>query len=386
MIKLLRLLQGYVIFEATGGFTERFLNLCKINNINLWNVENDGVKIKAFTTQCEFERINLASVNSGMSVNIVKIYGLPNFIKLHKWRFGVALGSFLTAVFLWSMSGFIWEVEIVADNAVKIEGFTEAVEELGVKVGAKKSDIDVIYIQEELLKTFPEISWVSLNIFGTKAQLEYSYAQEQTEIFDAHIPYNVVAKKSGLVVLVEAYTGTALAKAGAYIPKGALLISGVVINGDLTESITHAQGKVFARTDNEYEAAVKLNRSEVFVFDVKAHYKLNFFSIKIPIGLQGEGETVFSTDISLESNEATLPLGCVRNESFICDETSYVYSQKEGELEAFLSCISEKRGNYKDARLEKVTYVYSTGSEKAFCKMNVVCVENIATEQKMEIE
>ena len=81
MIKLLRLLCGYVIFEASGGFCERFLNLCKINNLNLWNIKNDGVKVVAFTTASEFASIKKPAQNAGMKINVVKECGLPFFIK-----------------------------------------------------------------------------------------------------------------------------------------------------------------------------------------------------------------------------------------------------------------------------------------------------------------
>ena len=49
LITFLRMLFGFVEFEAIGGFPERFLNLCYINGITLWNVQNDGVKVKACT-------------------------------------------------------------------------------------------------------------------------------------------------------------------------------------------------------------------------------------------------------------------------------------------------------------------------------------------------
>ena len=57
MIQLLRLLKGYVSFTAEGGFPERFINLCNSNGIVLWDVQNDGVKVKAFTTTKDFKRI-----------------------------------------------------------------------------------------------------------------------------------------------------------------------------------------------------------------------------------------------------------------------------------------------------------------------------------------
>ena len=72
MIRILRLIKGYVEFCAEGGFPERFINLCKIHGISLWNVKNDGVKVYACTTEADFKRISLPTENSGLKIPIIK--------------------------------------------------------------------------------------------------------------------------------------------------------------------------------------------------------------------------------------------------------------------------------------------------------------------------
>ena len=81
MIQILRLIKGYVEFCAEGGFPERFINLCKINGINLWNVKNDGVKVFACTTEQEFKMLSRPAENSGMTLKIQKTRGLKNFFQ-----------------------------------------------------------------------------------------------------------------------------------------------------------------------------------------------------------------------------------------------------------------------------------------------------------------
>ena len=38
MLYLLRLITGYVKFRAAGRFPERFMNLCRLNGIILWDI------------------------------------------------------------------------------------------------------------------------------------------------------------------------------------------------------------------------------------------------------------------------------------------------------------------------------------------------------------
>ena len=93
------------------------------------------------------------------------------------------------------MSGYIWEVEVLATEGVNAESFTESLSDLGVKIGARKSKIDIIQVQNQLMNEYSELLWVSINIFGGKAQVEMSEFIEQKEITDTKTPINIVAKK-----------------------------------------------------------------------------------------------------------------------------------------------------------------------------------------------
>lgn len=66
LVTLLRRIFGYVEFYASGGFAERFINLCTLNGINLWDVKNDGVKVYACTDFDGYKRIKKCARGSGM--------------------------------------------------------------------------------------------------------------------------------------------------------------------------------------------------------------------------------------------------------------------------------------------------------------------------------
>lgn len=386
MVKLLRLLQGYVVFEATGGFVERFLNLCKINNINLWDVKNDGVKVIAFTSAVEFLKINIPAEKSGMEIKALKKCGLSFFVKRHKWRCGAAFGAFFVALFIWFLSGFIWNVEIVSTDSVKIEGFTERVEELGIKTGARKSEIDILQVQEQLLDSFSELSWVSLNIFGTKAQIEYTYAKPQAPIADKYSLTNVVALKSGKVTLVEGYSGVNMVKSGEYVTEGSLLISGIVKNADLTESFVHASGKVFAETENEIKKELLHRQKCKITTACENAFKFDFFGVEIPFGKENEEALLNTTHMLLEGNNTTLPIGFIREDYLSLREQSVELSEEECGLLCLFECVQEKRELYGEAELESVEYAVSSKEDKTSVSAEIKCVENIAAESPVSVE
>lgn len=382
MITLLRLLQGYVVFEAIGGFTERFLNLCKINNVNLWNVKNDGVKVIAFTSRAEFMRITVPAENSGMSINVLSQKGLPFFVRRHKWRCGAVAGVAFIVSSLLFVSSFIWDVELVSTDGVKIDGFTEKLDELGVRVGARKKNVDILAVQEELLDSFSQLSWVSVNIFGTKAQVEYTYAKPQLPMVDKNDYTNIVAKKDGRIVLVEGYSGTNIVKRGDFVTKGSLLISGVVKNADLSESIVHASGRVFAQTKTAVISnSLSLHNVET-IQSSERDYFFNFFWFSIPLGRKADDGLSETTAMLLEGNDTVLPIGITRVDTVCSVKAAVELSERELLLFNLLECVEEKRAGFEDTEIEAV----SSRITEDGVVLEIECVENIAEEISIETE
>ncbi|MBQ9553290.1 MAG: sporulation protein YqfD, partial [Clostridia bacterium] len=65
-VRFLRLLAGWVSFRVSGGFPERFINLCSRENIPLWNLKNEGGALSAATTIAGYRHLRSCAVRSGM--------------------------------------------------------------------------------------------------------------------------------------------------------------------------------------------------------------------------------------------------------------------------------------------------------------------------------
>ena len=380
MIQILRLLKGYVEFCAEGGFPERFINLCNIKGINLWNVKNDGVKVVAFTTEKEFQALKIPAENSGMTLKIIKSRGLKTFSKRHKWRCGVALGIVLAFCFWIFMSGYIWEIEILETDGVNVEDFTESLADLGVKIGARKSKIDIIQVQNQLMNEYSELLWVSLNIFGGKVQVEMSEFIEQKDITDTKTPVNIVAKKKGEIVLVKGYNGVNAVKEGDNVTKGTLLISGVVKNFDGSEYFTHARGEIFAKTKNTEKIILPhINKGPLTAQNDNRYY-LYVFSLKIPLGVKTKGEFPAVSQKLLRSGETILPFGRIREDNITKTEKNIEYSPEEAMLKGLLEGVKMKRKKYNSSELKSAEYEFFDNKANAEIKVKINCIEDIAAE------
>ncbi len=386
MVSVVRYICGYVKFRAEGGFPERFLNLCKTNDISLWDVKNDGVKVEACTSAREFASIEKPAKNSGMTIKTLENKGFPFWAKRHKWRCGVLLGAFFAVCLVWYMSGFVWEVEIVEEDGVKINNFTQTLEKIGVRPGVRKSKINIQSVQEELLRIYPELSWVSLNIFGDKAQIEYTPSNPAPEVIDTKTPSNIVASKSGRITLVEGYAGTNQIKEGAFVSEGSLLISGVTQNADGTERMVRARGKVFAQTENVFTSQLKCDNKIKIAVNPEIRYKLCLFGLDIPLGFKPDGELITYTEIPLVVDSTILPVGIIRDEGISLSEVDGEYTSQEAYMLNFLYCINEKRLGYSDAEITKINFAPNESPEQKGLTMEIVCIENIALEKAVYIE
>ena len=386
MIQILRLLKGYVEFCAEGGFPERFINLCNIRGINLWNVKNDGVKVVAFTTEREFQELKIPAENSGMTLKIIKSRGLKTFAKRHKWRCGAVLGIVMAFCFWIFMSGFIWEIEILETDGVNVEDFTESLADLGVKIGAKKSEIDIIQVQNQLMNEYNELLWVSLNIFGGKVQVEMSEFVEQKEITDTKTPINIVANKKGEIVLVKGYNGVNVVKEGDNVIKGALLISGVVRNFDGSEYFTHAGGEIFAKTKNNEKIICQYKNKAFATVEKASRYYLYIFSLKIPLGLKINDDFISESNKLLKSGETILPVGIIREDNFRKTPRNTEYSPKEAMLFGLLQGVELKREKYNKTELKKVEYEFVDKENSGVINVKINCIEDIASESRIFTE
>ncbi len=386
MIQILRLLKGYVEFCAEGGFPERFINLCNIKGLNLWNVKNDGVKVFAFTTEQEFQELKTPAENSGMTLKIMKSRGLKSFAKRHKWRCGAVLGIVIAFSFWIFMSGFVWEIEIMETNSVNVEDFTESLENLGVKIGARKSKIDIIQVQNQLMNEYNELLWVSLNIFGGKVQVEMSEFVEQKEITDTKSPINIVARKNGEVVLVKGYNGVNAVEEGDNVTKGSLLISGVVQNFDGSEYFTHARGEIFAKTQNKEKIFCSYKNKGLLTAQKDCRYYIYIFSLKLPLSFKTSGSFLTESRKLLKSGETILPFGIIREDDASMVKSDVEYSTDEARFSALLDAVEIKREKYNQTELEVVKYEFISNDKNGQINMKINCIEDIAEEVKIQTE
>lgn len=342
IIRFLRFLKGYVSFTARGGFIERFVNLCTKNGIPLWNLKRKDDYLEADTTARGYKNIRESAKRSGVKVSILKKHGLPFFAHDYRKRRGILIGMTFAFLLVCFLSSMIWSVDVSGNNELTDEQVLEAFSETGVKVGAFKSKIDCSEAAYQATRKLPELSFASVNIIGSRAEIIVNERSEKPKFPDESKPCNIVSGENGTVLSIDANIGTPEIKAGDAVIKGDLLISGITENADGSENLKAARGTVFAKV----QKTVNTEKQD-FSFHTqtteKSRYSLYILGAKIPLGLPVGEFNKTSCKKSLTNGSIVLPIGVIREHSYeLSEETELPEEYK------ILYCAKKYCENYRN--------------------------------------
>ena len=386
IIKMIRLVLGYVEFEARGGFCERFLNLCSVRGINLWEVRRIGDKLCASTGIAAYKAIRQPARRSGMRLRIVRKRGVVFFLRRNKVRVVLAALPVITLIFVTIMSGVLWEVTVQGNKTVPTQTVLTTLESMGIKPGTFKRSINISEVGEQICVIHPEFSWASLNILGTGAVLQVREAEKKPQMHNPTEPANIIAAKDGKILRIEADVGLAQITEGSAVVKGDLIISGVTVNMGGTEVLRRATGRVLAETKTCIYGNAPLNAQVLTVVRQKQYYALKLFGIEIPLGFKGDGLDYGQAEVMLQSGGSKLPLGIKRTARYETQQADITLTREQAQLTALLYAVRERREVLKEIELLTMQTNTMNSGSNVTVKIEITAVEDIAAVSPIGVE
>lgn len=293
MIGILRWFFGWSEFKLEGNINE-FLSKFKTN---IWNVEKQGKFVLARCITKDYVVFNKSSAEYGVVLTKIKDFGLLNFLKRYKFRFGLLIGCFFFFLIIFISNLFVWDIEIFGNALVSDEQIFKVCDENGLHFGSLITAIDEQNIENKIKEKYPEISWISLNRIAGKYIIEISEFKEKPEIVNWQGPSNVVSKYDGEILYIEAYSGNPLVSVGDSVEKGQILVSCVQqLKGIDTLAYAHSDAKIIAKVNRYNKTKIRKNS----VVDQKTglqttEKRLILFGLKIPIKINKKKKNVIKT-------------------------------------------------------------------------------------------
>ena len=238
MIEFLKYIKGYLRIRVWGFSPERFMNLCSNKGILLWDIVRDGdvyymcINLKGFWTLRPIVR------KTGTRVAVLERYGLPFFLpKLLKRKVFVC-GLFLAVGFwIWS-SLYVWNIELTGNYQITQDMFDTFLEERHVIVGMSKKELDIEALEKEIRRQFPEVTWASAKLTGTKLQIDIKENDTLMTIEKEEVSQgmDLVSQYSGTVISIIVRRGVPKVSIGDTVEVGTVLVEGKIpiYNDDTT--------------------------------------------------------------------------------------------------------------------------------------------------------
>jgi len=375
-------IRGYLIIRVDGLSLEKFINLTVSRGIYLW-----GIKRQSYTTLTAkisvsgFRQLHEISRKLHCRIRIQDKRGLPFVFYRYRKRKMLTVGILICLCIVYSLSFFIWSVEVEGTEEVDPQKILSELESLGVKPGVFKPNIDSMLIENQLIVNIPELSWASLEIRGSRAILRVKESVLPPVMIDKNTPCNIVAAKDGIIEKMIVLDGQAIAEPGQTVKKGQLLVSGIIEHPDtIGVRYVHSMGQILARTWYQETVEISLKQPYRQRTGRKAEIKyLGWNRFKIPFRKE---------EISFSNYEVEIV-----QDNFIFTETYYEIEEIQWNKN-----ITKLKAKLEEMALEAVRKSMPPGAkiidkklkydmidnEKASAVISIEALEDIAVQQIIE--
>lgn len=308
-------LRGSLRIEVTGAFPERFLNLCAQGGVAFWALElPDPHTLHLRIAQQETKKVQELARRVGCEITVLERSGLPHFLHRFRRRYALLLGLALALCAVAVLSRFVLTVDVSGNEAVSTERILEELKRLGVRPGAYGPSINENLVCNEALLALDELSWMSVNLHGTRAEVLVAERTPKPQVVDETVPAHIVADGAGIITKMKVLNGQAKFEVGGTVVEGEILISGVMdleepkySTIDMGTLTVRAEGTVQARTWRTLTAVIPLEAAvKTYTGQETTRRSLTFFSHRLQFYKNG-GISYERYDKIAESRSLTLP-------------------------------------------------------------------------------
>ena len=390
-MRLIYLLLGSVTVSVSLDYATDLLNLCMQYLIPYTDFRVEGDCVCLTFRLRGYGKLKREAEARGIVFSVVRHHGLPHLLSRYRYRFGIVVGGILALALIFLAHNVVWDVRVTGNERVTSSAVIETLKEYGFGVGSYIPSVNTDKLENRILIDSGEISWISVNIIGTVAEVQIREVEGDKKEKDEMRPANLVAQKAGVIEEVQIFRGKVMVGAGQYVEKGDLLVSGLYDSKQQGFRYTRAAGQVLARTASEFFIEIPYEYDAIRYLEEEYYDKyLNFFNFSINISKNSGKVGMFYDKIDIVENcglfgltEAPVEIRTVRYRAY--ESAVLTRSAEEAQELAYLE-LSRRLGEMAEDRMivrKTVTPKVGEHSFSLYCV--VICVENIAAVSEFEV-
>lgn len=388
-------LKGTVEIEAEGYYSERFLNLCALEKINLKKLQKpESTKVIATVDLEGYYQARRIAKKTKCRLKIIKKHGLPFWLHRYRKRKGFLIGFLVALLLFYFLTTFVWRIEIDGNVGLTDEQILASLGENGIRTGMQKFRLDTEKTELDMMLKVPELVWMNIEVKGTTVYVFLKERDFSPPIVAEDVPADIKAAKDGVIQSVIAKEGTAVVHPGDTVMKGQLLISSIMEGREGKLRSVHAQGEVQARTfyeKSDTASTVKVNK--IYTGEEKSRYTLSLFNFSLKFHLNSSNPYEECDKITENKQFAIgryyfLPIGLTKEtyREYVTETTKV--SRDEAVNECIKKLTEELRGKLPPEVLSVTPHTEVIDQEDGTARVRVVleCIENIAVSEEAESE
>jgi similar to stage IV sporulation protein len=390
LLNIIKYILGYVRLSVSGGFSERFLNLAARDGVGLWGISRKFGVLYVYTLAKGFKKLHSASRKSGVKLHIISKKGIPFKLRRYRKRKGIGLGIVLFLVLLFVLSSFIWTIDVSGNKTLSKSDIIDTLDELGLHIGTLKMGLDYKKIENQAIMKLPQLSWLAINVEGSRVDIEVKERTMPPEIVPKDHPCNIKAIRAGQIVNIEVYDGAATIKKGDTVVEGQMIVNGIVEDKNGASKLVHATAKVIARTLRKKEVTIPF-KNEINTLTGKKINKNEIILLGIHINLYfNSGNLYPKYDKIVKENNMhiggiSLPLTIITNEYHEKVVKKVTYSEEQAKDEA-----TKELAKYEETDLSGIKIIdrqVKTDVTAVGVKMTAeyICEEEIGIEEELKV-
>lgn len=383
---------GYRRMRVSRSYAGEVLNLCQHRGFVYREFRFEGEWGYFLCSYRMAKRLMEACRDRGIPLVVERDFGLPALLYRYRHRWGIFVGAWIFAVIVFWSGQVVWSIRVDGNELLEEWEVIEQMEICGMGVGDRISSLDTGIIENRVLIESDTISWISINMMGTVAQVEIREFVEAEEEEETYAAANLVAERWGVIDHFEEVRGNIAVEIGDVVSKGDLLVGGLydVEGGGIR--YTCAKGRVLARTERQFEEIIPLQyQKKVYTGQVKTEKYWIFFEKEGKFfGNRGNSNGSYDIINTVEyfelPGEVLLPVG-LRTVRYL--EYEIVDARRtpaEAEELAYYRLRGQMEREAPDGQLVRKRLTASLGEETYTLRCTANYIEDIARMQEIEIE
>ncbi|WP_455529562.1 sporulation protein YqfD [Ruminococcus sp.] len=294
-------LRRTVRINARGKELPKFINLIHENRIECRAQYCRGEVFHGDVFRRELPEIQDIAGKCGVELKTAAYDSLGERLFRYRKRVGLLVGLVLAAFAAIYFSDVIVTIEIYGNTSVSDEVILVALAELDIKPGTPVHSVDLEKCGNRLPFLIDGVAWAGMHRTGSRIYVQIRENAPIPQKVRGRVPCNVVAAHDAEITYILAQSGFAMYRVGDFVPKGALLISGVTQSESGRTSVSHAMGEVRGIYNETVSFSAAFRSSEYnYTGRTDTQRTLRLFNLDIPLFF-GSGRFESSTSEYSES-------------------------------------------------------------------------------------